>query len=151
IDAGTQPRGKQVRKPGGIFYTASTGIWQTVWLEPVPQVSIESLKVDVAVDRGLAHARVKLRGEVGKGYSLRGDIRGRDFGSTSTDKMLSPPAAVFSVPEPKLWSPESPTLYDIDLTLVGPDGKPVDRVRSYVAFRRIELKKDDKGVTRLHL
>src|SRR5439155_14906191 len=45
IDGGTQPRGKQVKKPGGIFYTASTGIWQTVWLEPVPKVHIESLKI----------------------------------------------------------------------------------------------------------
>src|SRR5262249_22919482 len=45
IDGGTQPRGKQVRKPGGIFYTASTGIWQTVWLEPVPAAHIDSLKI----------------------------------------------------------------------------------------------------------
>jgi hypothetical protein len=151
IDGGTQPRGKQVKKPGGIFYTASTGIWQTVWLEPVPQVSIESLRIDGNM-LGIAQARVKFRGEVKKGYSLRAELRdGTTILSTSTDERLSPPAALLTATRPKLWSPESPTLYDFEITLMDPDQKPADRVSGYVAFRQVELKKDDQGITRLHL
>src|SRR5581483_8083584 len=61
-DAGTQPRGKQVRKPGGIYYTPSTGIWQTVWLEPVPQASIEGLKIVPDVDGKSVRVTVRGRG-----------------------------------------------------------------------------------------
>src|SRR5262249_44996868 len=63
IDAGTQPRGKQVRKPGGIFYTASTGIWQTVWLEPVPRRSITDLVIVPDVKSGKVRFTVNTRGE----------------------------------------------------------------------------------------
>ena len=63
IDEGTQPRGKQVKKPGGIFYTASTGIWQTVWLEPVPpQTSIMRLKIVPDVDNGKVRIGMQIRG-----------------------------------------------------------------------------------------
>src|SRR5437870_4790763 len=62
-DGGTQPRGKQVRKPGGIYYTPTTGIWQTVWLEPVPQASIDGLKIIPDVDGKAVHVRVRGRGE----------------------------------------------------------------------------------------
>ena len=61
-DAGTQPRGKQVRKPGGIWYTPTTGIWQTVWVEPVFQERIESLKIVPDVDRGIVHIEVSTVG-----------------------------------------------------------------------------------------
>jgi beta-galactosidase/beta-glucuronidase len=150
IDAGTQPRGKQVRKPGGIFYTASTGIWQTVWLEPVPEASIESLKIDCN-PLGIAQVNVKLRGEVKQGYSLQGILRWENSSSTSTDKRLNPPLVVLAKPSPKLWSPESPATYDFDIALLGPDGKTVDAVHGYLAFRKMEVKADDRGVTRMFL
>src|SRR5690606_6421456 len=51
-DAGTQPRGKQVREPGGIWYTPTTGIWQTVWIEPLAETWIDRLRITPDVDRG---------------------------------------------------------------------------------------------------
>ena len=62
IDSGTQPRGKQVRKPGGIFYTASSGIWQTVWLEPVPKAYIRSLHLVPDVDANRVTMQVNIEG-----------------------------------------------------------------------------------------
>src|SRR3989442_9324999 len=69
-DAGTQPRGKQVNKPQGIYYTPTTGIWQTVWLEPVGKASIESLKIVPDVDRERVRVTVGGRG-TGKEYTIR--------------------------------------------------------------------------------
>ncbi|HEX5271450.1 MAG TPA: glycoside hydrolase family 2 TIM barrel-domain containing protein, partial [Gemmataceae bacterium] len=149
IDSGTQPRGKQVRKPGGIFYTASTGIWQTVWLEPVSEVSIESLKIVPDVAAGKALVTIRLRGGAAKGtldllafvpeqpiQTKRGVKVGKDF--------------ELAIPAGKLWSPESPHLYPMRLGLS--DGEAtLDTVETYFAMRDVEVKKDDRGVTRLFL
>ena len=71
-DAGTQPRGKQVRKPGGIFYTPTTGIWQTVWLEPVPKAHIDRLKIVPDLDRKQVHVTIVDSGPaVGDRISVR--------------------------------------------------------------------------------
>ncbi|MFO0841056.1 MAG: glycoside hydrolase family 2 TIM barrel-domain containing protein [Gemmataceae bacterium] len=148
IDAGTQPRGKQVRKPGGIFYTASTGIWQTVWLEPVPKASIESLKVVPNVVGSSATVEVKLRGP-GKGLTVRCEARADDFLCLSEGDPYHP--RLLLVPSPKLWSPESPFLYDLTVTLLDGKGAVVDRVTSYFGMRSSTLGKDKDGVTRLML
>ncbi len=151
-DQSTQPRGKQVSNPKGIYYTPTTGIWQTVWLEPVPEVSIESLKIVADADKGDALVHVKLRGPAKKGLSLRGRIlEGEKPLGQALDERENPSELRLSIPRPKLWSPESPTLYDIDLELLGPDKKPIDSVRSYCGFRKVSIGKDDKGVTRILL
>jgi hypothetical protein len=148
IDAGPQPRGKQVRKPGGIFYTASTGIWQTVWLEPVPAVSIESLKVVPDVDGKQVRLAVKARGDA-KGLRVHWEVRD---GGKAVAGGEAPAGDTLNLPleSPKLWSPESPFLYDLTASLV--EGKKVvDTVTSYFGMRKIALEKDDKGVTRIFL
>jgi hypothetical protein len=148
IDAGTQPRGKQVRKPGGIFYTASTGIWQTVWLEPVPAASIEALKLVPDVDRAVVQLTVKARGDA-KDLTARWEVRDGDKVVASGQGAVGESHAV-AIASPKLWSPESPFLYDVTVWLT--KGMTThDAVKSYFGMRKIALAKDDKGVTRLFL
>jgi hypothetical protein len=147
-DAGTQPRGKQVRKPSGIYYTPITGIWQTVWLEPVPAASIEALKIVPDVDRRLVRVSARVRGNLAKPtlHAVAGD--GKD---TWSEARQVGEEIELSIPtELKLWSPESPFLYDLRVILRAGD-KPVDSVQSYFGMRKIAVGKDDKGVPRLLL
>jgi hypothetical protein len=148
IDGSTQPRGKQVKKPGGIFYTASTGIWQTVWLEPVPKVSIAALKIVPDVDGGKARVTVQAHGDASNyqvelmAYGLMGLASRRGL---KVGQELELPIAT-----PSLWSPQDPFLYRL-LVVLMENGKIVDSVESYFAMRKVEVKKDDKGVTRMFL
>jgi hypothetical protein len=147
-DRGTQPRGKQVRKPEGIYYTPTTGIWQTVWLEPVPAVSIESLKIVPDVDAGKVRVTVKTRGEAA-GYGVRVVATAAGTGVTEATGPAGKDIEL-SIPRPKLWSPDSPFLYDLAVELR--TGKePLDRVESYFGMRKIEVGPDGKGTTRLLL
>ncbi len=125
-DNGYQPRGKQVESPYGIWYTPVTGIWQTVWMEPVPaKASIASyypvwnadkkeLSVDVQAEGDYDEVRVRLL----DGGAVVGE------------------GQVIAVSEPKLWSPDSPSLYDLDIALLK-KGKVVDQVKGYTALRTI--------------
>jgi hypothetical protein len=151
LDGGTQPRGKQVRKPGGIFYTASTGIWQTVWLEPVPQRSIAGLTIVPRLTGdtvSLANFKAQLRGDATRlrsfwtvsqgGQNLITWAQGPDQGNQN------------SIRNPQVWSPESPSLYQLRVTLQDGDNL-LDSVTSYFAVREFTLGKDEAGNTRLHL
>ena len=143
-DTGSQPRGKQVLKPHGIFYTAVTGIWQTVWLEPVPAARIDALKITTDVDAGQVHVvPTVVGGEPGAAV---------DVLVFDGDKVVahgSGPAGStikIAVPDAKLWSPDSPFLYDLKATTAGGDA-----VGSYFGMRKIVLGKDEAGVTRMML
>jgi predicted amidohydrolase YtcJ len=147
-DRGTQPRGKQVLKPGGIYYTPVTGIWQTLWLEPVPESHIKGLKIVPDVDTGTVQVTVDGQGT---GARHRVDVQARlreGVGATATGQVGEP--VVLKANDAKLWSPESPFLCDLDVRLRDGD-RTVDVVQSYFAMRKIEVGKDDKGVTCLLL
>jgi Glycosyl hydrolases family 2, sugar binding domain/Glycosyl hydrolases family 2, TIM barrel domain/Glycosyl hydrolases family 2 len=153
-DAGTQPRGKQVNKPGGIFYTAVTGIWQTVWLEPVSKLSIQSLEILPDVDAGTVMITVKTRGNKGKNLHALYEIRSK--GEPVLSNMTGAPddSIIFALSgnkqDVKLWSPESPFLYDLKVSLLE-DAKVLDTVESYFGMRKIAVVKDEKGVPRIQL
>jgi len=147
-NAGYQPRGKQVRKPRGIFYTAVTGIWQTVWLEPVAETSIRRLKIVPDVDNGRVNVAVEHRGPA-DGCSVDVVLRDGDKQVARASGKLGEPLKV-NVPDAKLWSPDSPFLYDMKISLLR-DGKVVDEVDSYCGMRKISLGKDADGVLRLML
>ena len=139
-DGGTQARGKQVRRPGGIFYTSVTGIWQTVWLEPVGREAIRDYSVVTDVDSGRVTLTVESEG-TGPDERLEALVRapsggaegaGRepDTGRTG-DSGAAPAGAVVAsgsaapgapivlrIARPRLWSPSDPYLYDLELTLV---------------------------------
>jgi hypothetical protein len=153
VDAGTQPRGKQVLRPGGIYYTPSTGIWQTVWLEPVPKASIESITIVPDVANFKVTLTAKIRGEA-KGLRLDWSVippaQQKDkvkaiSGTSSAGKSLT-----LEVPLPHLWSPEKPSLYGLSVSL-HQDKLTLDHATSYFAFREVRLGKDDDGFTRIFL
>ena len=148
-DTGTQPRGKQVLKPHGIFYTAVTGIWQTVWLEPVPKSYIESLKIVPDVDRQVVAVTVEASG----GKVIVRASKTSDEGRIETSSRIGNSGETIEVPlrNAKLWSPENPQLYDLRVQLSDDGKKTVDEVDSYFGMRKIEVKKDAEGVNRLML
>jgi hypothetical protein len=149
-DRGTQPRGKQVLRPRGIMYTPTTGIWQTVWLEPVPEAHITSIKVVPDVDA--RKVRVHVEAENAARYRVTVEAKGpTDIAFTSLLPGKQDAELVFAA-APTLWSPESPFLYDLRVALVGDDpNKHLDDVQSYFGMRKISLGKDDQGITRLFL
>ena len=144
-DTGFQPRGKQVSKPGGIWYTSVTGIWQTVWLEPVPQEHIEQLRItpDLAAGCIRVLAEGPQRGIVT--FSLK--AAGKTVASA---RVLAGAEAEISVPDPHGWTPDDPFLYDLEVTLLA-DGKPVDKVQSYCAMRQIGTVTGPDGIVRMTL
>lgn len=148
-DTGTQPRGKQVMEPGGIWYTPSSGIWQTVWLEPVPEVRIERLRIEPDPEREVLRVRVVAAGEGARGAEvlLTAGSRGQEVG-----RVRGMPGEVLELPVPDavLWSPETPFLYDLaaHLTL---SGEETDRVESYFGMRSIRVGGGPEGAPRLLL
>jgi hypothetical protein len=146
--SGDQPRGKLSTKPEGIFYTTCCGIWQTVWLEPVPAVCIDRLQTTPDVDAQLLRLRVGIntfseKVQVEAVASVAGKEIAQTTGSANADLILN-------LPNPHLWSPEDPFLYDLKVTLLEA-GKKLDSVSSYFGMRKIALQKDDQGITRMAL
>lgn len=148
-DAGVQPRGKQSRKPEGIFYTPVSGIWQTVWLEQVPNQYIDRLWVDPHPTNGLVGVRPIIPGNPA-GLVTKVEIR-QNGQVVATAKQPSDRTLSLLVSAPKLWSPDSPTLYDMTVSLHDGKGKVVDKVTSYFAFRTVTLGRDARGRTRIML
>ncbi len=155
-DEGYQARGKQVRKPGGIFYTPTTGIWQTVWLEPVGKVYATSIVGHATnLEKGTATINVHYQRTRGAGNTESEvvviDTDGKRYDSliSWSDERLA--GKSFSGKGfDKKWTPDSPHLYAIELT-EKQNGEVVDRVTSYFAMRTISLGKDEKGINRLLL
>jgi beta-galactosidase/beta-glucuronidase len=146
-DTGTQPRGKQVRAPRSIWYTATSGIWQTVWLEPVPADAISSVRLNPDVDAG------ELEIIVTSSTAGTAEVRAEAFdGSRSVGRISGPIAKPLrlKIAQPKLWSPDSPHLYDLRLSLRS-SGRETDRVTSYFGMRKIALGKDTQGRNRIFL
>ena len=147
-NTGTQPRGKQVKKPGGIWYTAVTGIWQTAWAEPVPEAYIKWIKIVPDIDS--KSVRITAACTDPAGCSV--EIEARDGWFTKAkNKGMAGEEIVLNISKPKFWSPDSPFLYDLKVTLKDGKGKKVDAVSSYFGMRKIEVRKDEKGINRLFL
>ena len=142
-DLGGQARGKQKLKSGSIMYTPTSGIWQTVWIEPVNKNYIDGLKVVPDVDGACIHLTAGGKGAIEVVVSDGGKEVVKFSGTAGSELKIAVPAA-------KLWSPEAPHLYDLRVTLKDGD-TVVDSVTSYVGMRKISLGKDDKGVTRMML
>ena len=144
-DTGFQPRGKQVRKPSGIWYTSVTGIWQTVWLEPVPQQHIADLRTTPDPDAGCI--RVRAVGVTGGLVEVNLLADGRRVASA---RALAGAEAEIAVPDARCWTPDDPYLYDLEVKLIR-DGKTIDRVRSYCAMRKVGVAADKDGILRMTL
>ena len=143
-DQNWQPRGKQVLEPKGIWYTAVTGIWQTVWLEPVPEQHIRTLSITPNVDR----SEVLVAAEAPDDGRTHVDVL-EDGRVIASGEAAAGQAAAIQIPSPKLWSPDSPHLYDLKVSLLDGDAE-VDAVQSYFGMRKIALGQYN-GYTRLML
>jgi beta-galactosidase/beta-glucuronidase len=126
----TIPRGKQhwTANPEGIFYTATVGIWQTVWLEPMPSRSIEGLRVTPDLDRGTIDIEVDAEGEI----AVLATFDGREVGRRKGTGIIVLDAI-------HAWSPEAPHLYELHVSLEH-KGHEVDRVDSYFGLRKVETR-----------
>ena len=143
------PHGKQVNKPRGIFYTAVTGIWQTVWLEPVPDNYIASLKTTPDLDRATVTVMPDVKGHVDDvlcqvEVSYQGKLvaKGRALGGQPVEVSMSEGFLT--------WTPDHPHLYDMKVTLLR-NGKTVDQVGGYFAMRCFGTQRDESGIVRLTL
>jgi len=128
-------RGKQKTKRGGIWYTRQSGIWQTVWCEWVPETYIEKLIITPDVDHSLVEITV---------CSAKNELCYVTFGSNTYGSRTNTPIRI-TVSDPILWSPETPHLYPLAVSL----GE--DLVESYFAMRKVEMKQDEAGIPRLFL
>ena len=150
-DTGSQPRGKQKLKPESIWYTPVTGIWQTVWMEPVNDRWIKSVKVDVDYQKGQIEVIAEMGRKFGYQYTgievLDGDkVVGNSAGAGGA---FTKP---IKIPDFKPWTPDTPHLYRVRVTALGMKlDEGMDKVETYFAFRKIEVAKDDKGIPRLML
>lgn len=147
-DEGPQPRGKQVRKPEGIWYTPVTGIWQTVWLESVPKTHLISTKhtpdidaktLSVNVNVAAAHAGDQVRITA---FDGKNEVAKKEADINEE--------VVLAIENPKLWSTTSPFLYDLKIELLR-KGKVIDQVGSYFAMRKSSMAKDQHGIERMLL
>lgn len=153
-DSGTQLRGKQRIEREGIWYTAQSGIWQSVWLEIVPEAYLRTLTL-----KGAADGKLFLRAEIGgdkPNAKLHIVVTDPEDGSVVADETL--PAGIrkirteIATKAEHVWSPEDPYLYNVTATLLaGGASQSSDVVKSYCAFRSVEVKPDMKGVARFHL
>ena len=144
---GGQPRGKQSIRPGGIMYTPTSGIWQTVWIEPVALDGIKNLKITPDVDGGSVKITVNQLGSQTGPVSIAVTDGGK---AVATARGAAGSEIVIKVPDAKLWSPDSPHLYDLQVSTLGADDKPTDSVKSYFGMRKIALQKEG-GFNKLFL
>ncbi len=139
-DTGTQLRGKQSSRPGGIWYTGQSGIWRDVWLEVVPERRLTSLRVEAGLDGHVVLRVGATSNEAQVTARILDD--GREVARVSG--LASEPLAV-NIANPCLWTPVDPHLYDVELTC------GADLVRSYFGIRTVEVAPDAQGVPRVHL
>lgn len=146
-DSGFQPRGKQVANPNGIWYTPVSGIWQTVWLEPVKSTYITDIRTTPDIDNNLLKVDVKTNS---KDAIVNVIVKDKDK-VIAKGKSIAGVITELQMPkDSKLWSPESPFLYDMEIT-ISTGGTITDRVTSYAAMRKFSTKRDESGIVRLQL
>ncbi|KAA0993716.1 glycoside hydrolase family 2 protein [Dyadobacter aurulentus] len=145
---GPQPRGKQIKNPHGIWYTPVTGIWQTVWLETVPTSYIVSILPVPDIDKQVVNIASEIK-NAKEGDKVK--IVAFDGTSKVAEQEAAPNATVaLTISNPKLWSPDSPFLYDLTVTITR-NGKVIDEAKSYFAMRKIGVQADKNGIQRMTL
>ena len=148
-DKGYQPRGKQVSNPGGIWYTPVSGIWQTVWLEPVAPIYIKNVRTLPDIDRNILSLDV----EKSEQYAdIVAEVNVYDNGKlVARGSSVNNAAVEVQMPaDVKLWSPASPFLYDVEV-IIKRGGKQLDKVDSYAAMRKFSTRRDADGIVRMQL
>ena len=142
-DTGSLSRGKQRLKNTGIWYTPQSGIWQTVWMECVPENYLRSLRITPKPEENAVHIRLEADDPAMAAVTIC-----RDGGIIAEGQTDENGESTLTIPaeELRLWSPEEPFLYDVAITLAGSD-----KVESYFGMRAFGIGKDEKGLPRLLL
>lgn len=142
-DTGSLSRGKQRLKNTGIWYTPQSGIWQTVWMECVPENYLRSLRITPKPEENAVHIRLEADDPAMAAVTIC-----RDGGIIAEGQTDENGESTLTIPaeELRLWSPENPFLYDAAITLTGGD-----KVESYFGMRAFGIGKDEKGLPRLLL
>lgn len=146
-DTSHQPRGKQTLNPHGIWYTAVTGIWQTVWLEAVPDDFLVEPKYTVDLATGSIIIRQGAWAQEADTIHFTAIADGEPVAIASGNPAQP---IELKIPNPRLWTPDDPFLYDLETQLIR-DGRVLDSVNSYFAFRTITLDTAPDGFPRVHL
>ena len=149
VTEGYQLHGKQKLNPGAIWYTRVSGIWQTVWLEQVSTRHIDDLDFSCDIHKGTLSITTKLTGPAKAGERIRATASSN--GKQIANITGNADATVLKIAEPKLWSPDSPHLYDLLIELLDAEGKTIDSVKSYAAMREFGKARDAKGNLRFTL
>ncbi len=147
-DTDLQARGKQVLDPKGIWYTAVSGIWQTVWLEPVSKTAVQQFVPTPDIDNSKINFTTTASGLTGNEnlhFVIKNDGKVIKDTTASFNKNLS-----VTIPSAKLWTPEHPNIYTVAVELRSND-KVSDQFNTYFAMRKIALGNDKNGYTRLML
>ena len=146
-DAGGFPRGKQTLYPQGIMYTSTTGIWQSVWIEPVSETHIDNIKLVPDIDQSVLKLTVNT---IGEESAISFIAKVKDNGNV-IKTINGAPNEEISIPvsNEKLWSPDSPFLYDLEITL-NQGGIQLDSIGSYFGMRKISVE-NENGIRKLYL
>lgn len=142
-----QMTGKQSKNPSICWYTCSSGIWQTVWLEAVPDTYIASIEMEPTLSQNWLNLKVTATDATAKVDVSVKDRDGKEVAALDggdTGKPLR-----ITIPDARVWSPDDPYLYDVDITLTK-DGKEADKINTYFGMRKIEVRKVD-GYPRIFL
>jgi beta-galactosidase/beta-glucuronidase len=145
-DKGKQERGKQSLNPKNIFYTAVSGIWQTVWLEPVPKTYLERIYIKTDIDNGTVSIQSVVKNPESNDYleaEIINDKNQDSFGKCEVNQEIN-----IKIRSPKLWSPDDPFLYSIKL-LIKRGNETLDEVSSYFGMRKVTLSDGEKGIVRI--
>lgn len=146
-EANPFPVGKQRNDPAGIFYTGASGIWQTVWLEPVRAAHVD--KLDIATDLAGLTVTPRVVGTTDQRVVVVAAEPGGRVVATASAKAGDP--VRLPIASPRLWTPDDPYLYDLTVALVGPSRKVLDAVTSYAGLRTIGTVPDAAGRPRIAL
>lgn len=150
-DKGPNPHGKQTLNPENIYYTPSSGIWQTVWLEVVPSKRITNLKITPNIDSGTLEITTSTVGNIANTrLEVIVSANGKTVGITKLTLTSNKENSKILVPNARLWSPDDPFLYDLNIKLIT-GNKTNDEVKSYFGMRKINIQKDEKGADRIFL
>jgi len=144
----TQERGKQVLNPGGIYYSAVSGIWQTVWLEPVSKTFIRYIQIIPYIDEETLTLSFDVDNLQANDY-FHIEVRDIDNLVVSFQQEFNPNIQL-KIPSPKLWTPKDPFLYNLTIKLVR-NNIIIDEIESYFGMRKIELGEPKNGVRQIEL
>lgn len=153
-DENMQPVGKQRRYPNGggdIFYTSTSGIWQTVWMEPVDYTYITDIRTTPDVDNSKLNFNIAVNSAQTDG-KVKVTVKDNDGETIAEQTATAGNNVNIEVPvnNPKLWSPAHPNLYKVNVSYIA-KGETIDNIKSYAAMRKISYRKDDQGYWRLQL